>query len=260
MELGWAVVTGATGGIGAAFARSLAARGHKILAVARAADALARIADEVRATGAAVETVVADLASVEGLEEVAAKAVALGDIEVLVNNAGLSTAGHFLDQSADKELASIRVNVEALYVLTRRLVPIMVERRRGRVINVASTVGFQPVPFWTTYAATKAFVLSFGEALAFELRGSGVRVLTLCPGFTRTALYGESGMPGLAGRILPSTTPERVVRAALAASDRRRVVRVVGVVNSVLTVVTRIGPRFVVRWVMGLMFRPRPSR
>ena len=257
MDGSWAIVTGASGGMGAVFARSLAARGHKVLAVARGADALARIADELRRGGAVVETMAVDLASTQGVEAVAEKALALGDVELLVNNAGLSTSGRFLEQSADKEIQSIRVNVEALYSLTRRLVPRMVERRRGGILNIASVVGFQPVPYWTTYAATKAFVLSFGEGLAYELRGSGVRVVTVCPGFTKTALYAESGVPGLAGRLLPHATPEEVVRVALAAYDAGRVVRVVGLVNRLLAIASGLSPRFVVRWLMGPFFQPR---
>ncbi len=204
-----------------------------------------------------VETMAVDLASTQGVEAVAEKALALGDVELLVNNAGLSTSGRFLEQSADKEIQSIRVNVEALYSLTRRLVPRMVERRRGGILNIASVVGFQPVPYWTTYAATKAFVLSFGEGLAYELRGSGVRVVTVCPGFTKTALYAESGVPGLAGRLLPHATPEEVVRVALAAYDAGRVVRVVGLVNRLLAIASGLSPRFVVRWLMGPFFQPR---
>ena len=259
MEKAWAVVTGASGGMGAVFARSLAARGYKVLAVARASGALARIADELTMDGAVVETMAVDLSSAEGIDAVAAKAQSLGDVDLLVNNAGLSTCGHFLEQSAEKEVQSIRVNVEALYMLTRKLVPHMVGRKRGGILNIASIVAFQPIPYWTTYAATKAFVLSFGEGLAYELRGTGVRVLTLCPGFTKTALYGESGMPGLAGRVLPQATPEQVVGVALAAFDKGRVVRVVGLANRMLAFAGRLAPRFVLRWLMGTMFRPRTA-
>jgi short-subunit dehydrogenase len=259
MGRGWAIVTGASGGLGAVFTQSLAERGYRLLAVARGGDALERMGAEVARGGAVVETLAADLSTAEGVRAVAEKALALGDVELLVNNAGLSTSGAFLEQSGDRELQSIRVNVEALYALTRAIVPGMVERGHGGVVNVASIVGFQPVPFWTTYAATKAFVLAFGEGLAHELRGTGVRVLTVCPGFTKTGLYAESGVPGLAGRLLPFATPEKVVRAALAAYDRGRVVRVVGFLNWMLTFAGAFAPRFAVRWLMGTMFRPRPS-
>jgi short-subunit dehydrogenase len=214
----------------------------------------------VRDGGGHVETLPADLASAEGVNAVIAKAQALGDIELLVNNAGLSTSGRFLEQSAEKEVESIRVNAEALYALTRAILPAMVTRKRGGILNVASIAAFQAVPYWTTYAATKAFVLSFGEALAHELRHSGVRVVTVCPGFTRTGLYARSGVPGLAGRLLPFATPEEVVRVALAAYDAGRVIRIVGVTNRLVALSGALTPRFILRSLMGKMFAPtRPE-
>jgi uncharacterized protein len=253
---GWAIVTGASGGTGAAFTKSLAQRGHSVLAVARRIEPLVRMADELKKDGALVETLAVDLATAEGVRTVVERAHALGDIEFLVNNAGLSTSGHFLDQSADKELQSIRLNVEALYTLTREIVPAMVERKSGGILNLASIVAFQAIPYWTTYAATKAFVLAFGEGLAYELRDSGVRVVTVCPGFTKTGLYADSGVPGMAGRLLPFATPEEVVRVALAAYDAGRVVRVVGLTNRLLALSGALTPRFILRWLMAKLFAP----
>jgi short-subunit dehydrogenase len=253
---GWAIVTGASGGMGAAFTKALAKRGYSVLAVARGVEPLARMADELRKDGGFVETLAVDLASAEGVNAVVERALALGDIELLVNNAGLSTSGHFLDQSADKEIQSIRVNVEALYTLTRKMVPAMVERKRGGILNVASIVAFQAIPYWTTYAATKAFVLAFGEGLAYELRNTGVRVVTVCPGFTKTGLYADSGVPGLAGRLLPFATPEEVARVALAAYDAGHVVRVVGLTNRLVAFAGALTPRFILRWLMAMMFAP----
>jgi len=257
IDRGWALVTGASGGMGAAFTRALARRGHAVLAVARSGASLSPVADEVRSRGGHVETLAADLAKAEGVDAVIAKAQTLGDIELLVNNAGLSTSGHFLEQSVERELESIRVNVEALYALTRALLPAMVARRHGGVLNVASIVAFQAIPYWTTYAATKAFVLSFGEGLAYELRASGVRVVTVCPGFTQTGLYAKSGVPGRAGQLLPFATPEEVVRVALAAYDSGRVIRIVGLANRLLTFSGALTPRFILRSLMGKMFAPR---
>jgi short-subunit dehydrogenase len=253
---GWAIVTGASGGMGAAFTKSLAQRGHSVLAVARRIEPLARMADELKKDGALVETLAVDLATAEGVRSVVERAHALGDIELLVNNAGLSTSGHFLNQSADKELQSIRLNVEALYTLTREIVPAMVERKGGGILNIASIVAFQAIPYWTTYAATKAFVLAFGEGLSYELRDSGVRVVTVCPGFTKTGLYADSGVPGMAGRLLPFATPEEVVRVALAAYDAGRVVRVVGLTNRLLALSGALTPRFILRGLMAKMFAP----
>ena len=253
----WAIVTGASGGIGAAFTRALARRGYSVLAVARAVEPLVRMANELNKEGAGfVETLAVDLASVAGVKAVVARARALGDIELLVNNAGLSTSGHFLDQSPEKEVQMIRVNVEALYTLTRELVPAMVARKRGGILNIASIVAFQAIPYWTTYAATKAFVLAFGEGLAHELRKTGVRVVTVCPGFTRTSLYADSGVPGISGRLLPFATPEEVARVALAAYDAGRVVRVVGLTNKLLAFSASLTPRFILRWLMAKMFEP----
>lgn len=253
---GWAIVTGASGGLGAAFTLALARRGYSVLAVARRVEPLAKIAAEVAAGGGSVEVLAADLASPEGVKTVIERAHAIGDIELLVNNAGVSTSGLFVEQSADKELQSIRVNVEALYTLTRAIVPTMVARKRGGILNVASIVAFQAIPYWTTYAASKAFVLSFGEGLAYELRNSGVRVVTVCPGFTQTGLYTDSGVPGLAGRILPFSTPDEVVRVALAAYDDGRVIRIVGLTNRLIAFSGALTPRFILRWLMGKIFAP----
>jgi short-subunit dehydrogenase len=253
---GWAIVTGASGGMGAAFTKSLAKRGYSVLAVARRVEPLVRMADELKKDGAIIETLAVDLASAEGVKTVVGRARALGDIELLVNNAGLSTSGHFLDQSAEKEIQSIRVNVEALYTLTRQMAPGMVARKRGGILNIASIVAFQAIPYWTTYAATKAFVLAFGEGLAYELRDSGVRVVTVCPGFTKTGLYADSGVPGLAGSLLPFAAPEEVVRVALAAYDAGRVVRVVGLINRLIALSGAFTPRFILRWLMAKVFVP----
>jgi uncharacterized protein len=253
---GWAIVTGASGGLGTAFTLELARRGYSVLAVARRVEPLMKIADKAESGGGIVEAFQADLGSADDVKTVIARAHAIGDLELLVNNAGVSTSGHFLEQSADRELESIRVNVEALYTLTRAIVPTMVARKRGGILNVASIVAFQAIPYWTTYAATKAFVLSFGEGLAYELRNSGVRVVTVCPGFTKTGLYADSGVPGLAGRFLPFASPDEVVRVALAAYDAGRVIRVVGLTNRLLALSGALTPRFIQRWLMAKMFAP----
>jgi len=227
-----------------------------VLAVARSAPDLARVADDVKNNGGTVETLAVDPGERRGRRGVIARAHALGDIELLVNNAGLSHVGSLSGSIPEREIESIRVNVEALYTLTRKIVPGMVERKQGGILNIASIVAFQAIPYWTTYAATKAFVLAFGEGLSYELRNRGVRVVTVCPGFTRTGLYADSGIPGLAGRLLPFATPEKVVRVALAAYDAGRVVRVVGLTNRLLAISGALTPRFILRWLMARMFAP----
>jgi hypothetical protein len=206
--------------------------------------------------GGRVEILAADLSTPEGCSAVTERARALGPVELVVNNAGLSTSGNFLEQSREREIASIRVNVEAIYRLTRDFIPEMVQRGRGGVLNIASIVGLQAVPYWTTYAATKAFVVAFGEGLAYELRNTSVRVVTVCPGFTKTGLYAVSGVPGLAGKLLPMARPEDVVASALGAYDSGRVLHVVGFMNKMMGVAAAMTPRFLLRGLMAAMFGP----
>lgn len=255
-QRGWAIVTGASAGLGHVFVKELVAAGYPVLAVARRKERLDQLAAEVAKRGGRVESVAADLGSPEGVKAVVARAQGLGDVELLVNNAGISSWGHFLEIPLDKHLAMLRLNVEALVSLTCQLLPQLVKRSRGGIINVASVVGFQPMPYWTTYAATKAFVLSFTEGVAHEVRGSGVRVLALCPGMMKTELYEVSDSRELAER-LPALTPERVVRAALRAyNSPARVVKVVGLFNFLLTFVDRLTPRFLLRAITGGLLKP----
>ena len=170
MNDGWAVVTGASSGIGLAFAREFPRRGYPVLAIARRRERLEALAKEVVQRGGPIEPLVADLNSQMGLESVVQRVDQLGQIEFLVNNAGVATAGDFLEASLPQEIAEIRLNVEAVVTLTHGVLRRMVRIRRGAVINLASVVAFQPFPHFAVYAATKAFVLSFTEALAEELR------------------------------------------------------------------------------------------
>ncbi len=169
---GWAVVTGASSGLGREFARALADRGYPVLAVARREDRLRALADEVERDGGRLEPLVADLSTTEGVDMLLRNA-GEREVELLVNNAGLAIYGPFTGVPPERERDLVRLNVEAVVALTRGLLPAMVERRRGGVINVASQMAFQPMPYFAAYAASKAFVLSFSEALAEELRRSG---------------------------------------------------------------------------------------
>lgn len=256
---GWAVVTGASSGIGQLFARTLAARGYEVLAVARRRDRLDALVKEAAAGGGRIEPFVADLTDENAVASVARRAAEVGDIDILVNCAGVATAGDFATSSLAAEVDSIRLNVEAVVHLTQRLLPPMVQRGRGGILNVASVVGFQPFPHFAVYAAAKAFVLSFSEAVAEEVRGTGVRVLALCPGAIRTELDVFSKNEGLLGK-LPSLTPEEVVGAGLSALERGRVVKVVGWVNRLLILSNRFLPRFVVRRFMKAVAKAPSAR
>src|SRR4051812_46698592 len=197
-----ALVTGASSGIGQSFATLLARDGHDLVLVARDAgrlDALAKELDQQH--GAASEILAADLTDREQLGRVEARLRGAPAIDVLVNNAGFGTFGKFHELDIDGEDREVQLNVTALMRLTHAALQPMVQRGKGRVLNVSSVAGVQPVPGDATYAATKAFVLNFTEAVHEELQGTGVHITVVCPGFTRTefqerASYDAGRVPG----------------------------------------------------------------
>ena len=254
---GWAVVTGASSGMGLAFARELARRGHKVLAIARRRDRLEALATEAAKQGDSVAALAADLGTAEGLKLVVSRMAGLDKIDLLVNNAGIATSGDFQGSSLEKELSAIRLNVDAVMTLTHAVLGEMLRRRNGAIINIASIVAFQPFPHFAVYAASKAFVLSFTEALAEEVRGSGVRVLALCPGAAKTEMNVFSHNEGLLGK-LPSLSADQIVRTALRAVEGRRVVKIVGWLNQILAFQNRFMPRAAVRRIMGFVAKPPP--
>jgi uncharacterized protein len=249
----WAVVTGASSGIGRAFALELVRQGHPVLLVARRRDRLEEVARDIVAGGGRAEVLDADLGSAAGVDAVVDRAIALGGAGVLINDAGFGRSGSFAEIPLAEALAEISVNVTALVALTRRLLPLMLARGRGRIINLASIVSFMPTPYFAVYGATKAFVLHFTEALAYELRGTGVRVLAACPGVVKSEFAAVASAEQLERR-LPVLSPETVARTSLRAVDSRRVVRVIGVVTKILAFLPRISPRALVRFVNGWLF------
>ena len=253
-DRGWAIVTGASSGMGSVFAKNLAKRGHPVLAVARRRERLQLLADDLEAVGAVVEPFVADLSTAEGVRSVADRVEAL-EVVLLVNNAGYASYGPFAELPLDGQLNLIRLNIEAVVELTGLLLPAMLRRGSGGVINIASEMSFQPMPYYATYAATKAFVLSFSEALAEELRGTGIVVTALAPGFVKTEFAQVAGS-GRAERLMPHLDAERTVAKALRAHDRRQVVRLVGVFYRGLVVAARVTPRAVMRRLLGRLLRP----
>src|SRR5262249_46575224 len=253
---GWAIVTGASSGLGRLFVEELAEQGYPVLAVARRGDRLEQLASEMATRGGKVEALAADLGTVDGVRTVAARATELRDVELLVNNAGISAWGRFQEIPLDKHLALLHINIEAVVSLTSQLLPQLVQRKRAGIINIASVTGFQPMPFWTTYAASKAFILSFTEGIAYELKDSGVRVLAICPGMMKTELYEASDSRELSER-LPALTPDQVVRATIRALRHpRRVVKVVGVPNLLLAFASRVTPRRLMRSIVGRLLMP----
>ena len=252
---GWAVVTGASSGIGRAFAQELASRGYSVLAVARRCERLDALSKEAADRGGIVETVVADLQIEAGISAVLQRVEAIGDVELLVNSAGIAAAGDFLTSTLSTQTGAVRLNVQALVGLTHPILRGMVARKRGAVINVASVLAFQPFPHFAVYAATKAFVLAFTEAIAQELEGTGVRILALCPGAVKTEMEVFWDNEGVLGK-LPSLEPEQVVKAGLTAVDHRAVVKVVGSLNHFVPLMSRLLPRRTVCWLMGSIAKP----
>ena len=255
MTKGWAVVTGASSGIGLEFARELTRRRHPVLAIARRRERLEALAKEAAEHGGRIEFFSTDLATEQGLAVALRRVDELGEIDLLINNAGVATAGDFVGAPLDREIGEIRLNVEAVVKLTQHLLVPMVKRRHGAIINLASVVGFQPFPHFAVYAATKAFVISFTEALAEELKGTGVRILALCPGSVRTEIDVFAHNDGLLGK-LPSLTAEQVVKTGLRALENGRVVKVVGGLNQFLPFMGRFMPRQTIRWLMGISVKP----
>lgn len=254
------LITGASSGIGEVFARKLAARGENLLLVARSEAKLASLCDELgKAHGIGAQYVSMDLSERGAGARLFAETGQRGlEVWTLVNNAGFGSMGDFLDQDIERELNMVDLNVKALVDLTYRFLAGMRERKGGAIINVASTAGFQPVPYMATYAATKAFVLSFTEALWEENRAHGVRVLALCPGVTETNFFEAAQIERPPGRVVQ--TAEEVVETALAALSRGKSHVISGWSNYLMIESERLVPRSVVARAAGAALRPRYKR
>jgi short-subunit dehydrogenase len=251
------LITGASTGIGAAFARKLAARGRNVLLVARSEDKLIALCNELgRLTSIRAQYLALDLeqadAGAQLFEETQKREL---EVEMLINNAGFGSMGDFAQLDLNRELEMIQLNIRALIDLTHRFLLPMRERKRGTIINVASTAGFQAVPYMATYAATKAFVLSFSEALWDENRHHGVHVMALCPGVTETNFFEASGIDRPPMRTIQ--TPEEVVETALRAAHRKKSVVISGWTNWFTVEAERFVPRNTVTKVAGKALRPR---
>ena len=251
------LITGASSGIGEAFARKLAKRGRNVLLVARSEDKLIALCNELgRVSGVRAQYIVMDLtapdAAAQLIEETRRREL---QIEMLVNNAGFGSMGDFSRLDLATELEIIDLNVKSLVELTHRFLEPMRERRQGTIINVASTAAFQGVPFMATYAATKAFVLSFSEAIGEENRPHGIRVLALFPGVTDTNFFAASKIDRPPMRTVQ--TPEEVVNAAMRGLARGKNVVISGWANWFVVEAERVVPRSVVTKVAAKALRSR---
>jgi short-subunit dehydrogenase len=244
-----ALITGASAGIGRLLAGHFARDGYDLVLVARRAAALEQLAAQLSAAHAVGARVLAmDLSDPGGAARVHESLAGDGTIvDVVVNNAGFGLQGHFARLPLDRQLEMIQLNIVALTELTRRFLPGMLQRNRGGVLNVASTAAFQPGPFMSVYYATKAYVLSFTEALAEEVSGSAVRVSCLAPGPTDTEFAEVAGLkksPLFTGAVMEA---EPVARAGYEGWTRGKVLVVPGASNRLGAIAVRLAPRAKVR-------------
>jgi short-subunit dehydrogenase len=254
---GFTLVTGASTGIGRGLALIAAERGSDLVLVARSEDKLSELARSLRdAHHVRVEVAALDLSAPGApaalFDEMKRKDV---EVEALVNNAGFGSLGRFHETSIDRQLEMLRLNVLALTDLTHRFLPAMLARRRGRVLNVASTAGLQPGPFMAVYYASKAYVLSFTEAIAEELRGTGVTATALLPGPTRTEFQARADMEGSRLVRLGMAEARPVAEAGYRGMEAGRVVVIPGLSNQALSLLVRLSPRFAVRRVVSWLNR-----
>lgn len=248
IDLGLVIVTGASSGIGAELARQLSMAGRPVLAVARRADRLQGLATEAASTGRGpIHPLAVDLTQERAAEQIRDRARSLGGATWLINNAGLAIFGGFLETPADDHRRQIRLNIEAVVTLTAAIAPDLVARGGGRIVNIASTAGFQPTPYIAVYGGTKAFVLSWSEALSEELRARNVTVTAVCPGPVDTEIF-SVGAPGVARKkVAGELSAEQVAKEILATARNGRTVRTLGLFNATRAVLAQVAPRGLVR-------------
>ncbi len=252
------LITGASSGIGEAFAKRLAAEKHDLVLVARSQKSLHELCDELMLVHKiTAHYVVLDLTEEDADEKLFEETERHGfEIDWLINNAGFGSYGDFSRLELDREKEMIDLNIRCLVALTHRYLRGMRTRKRGTIINVSSGAGFQPIPFMSTYAATKAFVTSFSEAVAEENRPFGIQVMALCPGPTRTNFQSVAGLD-LPVQIKGKQTAEEVVGAALRGVKNGRTRIVSGFMNDVVSRAVTFVPNFVITRVMARALRSK---
>jgi short-subunit dehydrogenase len=253
-----AIVTGASSGIGEALASAMAAQGTHVVLVARSVDRLTALAARIEGAGGRATVMPVDLAAHGAAQKLFDEVERRGlPVDTLVNNAGFGFYGPFENESPTRLSEMLQVNVVALTELTRLFVPMLLERR-GAILNVASTVAFQPSPYMSAYGATKAFVLSLTEALWAEYRRRGLHVAAVCPGPVETPFIDAMGAGVRSTAVFKmALTVDAVVQACLRALDDKSPTRIVGLVNWLLAQTSRFSPRALTARVSAAMFAPR---
>lgn len=255
-----ALVTGASAGIGECFARQLAEQGANLILVARSEDKLRSLAAELKLTySIEAHVFAADLSFHEAPRRLFDNVQQAGiHVDLLINNAGFGRYGFFEETTAEADDAMLDVNISSLVALTHLFLPGMLRRKKGGILNLASTAAFQPIPFLALYSATKSFVVSFSEALWGEYRGRGIRVLCLCPGNTETGFHRVAGSERK--RVIYVAKAEAVARFGLRVFRKsNRPTAIYGFFNWLLTQTPRLFPRRCVAFVTGFLFRPSSS-
>lgn len=258
-----ALITGASSGIGIELARVFAEEGFDLVLVARRQAELESLAAELRDThGIHCSVLPCDLTAPGAISELI-DSLPRRPLDVLVNNAGVMQMGGFVSDKLDRQLQQIHLNVLALTELTHRCLPAMLKRGEGRIVNLGSVAAFQPVPYLSVYAATKAYVLSFTEGLSEELKGTGVSCTAVCPGFTDTPMIRGKKHADKKPANLPTaiiSDPAFVAREAFDAAMARDVIHVPGLMYKAMSTLSQLPPRFVVRSISGLFGRRNARR
>lgn len=252
------LITGASSGIGEAFARRLAEEGHNLVLVARTEDKLRSLCDELKeAHGITAHFIAVDLVDFEADRRLFQETERHGlEVDWLINNAGFGSMGDFAELDLERELEMINLNICALVALTHRYLQGMRERKSGTIINVSSAAGFQPIPFMATYAATKSFVTAFSEAIAEENRPFGIQVLALCPGSTDTNFFKASNIDRMM-KVKGQQTVDDVIDTAMDAADGKRSKVVSGWANYLVASATNFVPNSLITWVIARGTRSR---
>jgi len=248
------LITGASGGIGYELAKLFARDHHNLILIARSADKLAQVAEELQKQGITVKTIPIDLAAPPAPKFIFNQLQREGiNVEILINNAGFGAHGEFIQIAPEEILGQIDLNIRALTELTRLFLPAMVQRRAGKIMNVASTAAFQPGPLMAVYYATKAYVLSFSEALANEVKDAGITVTCLCPGPTETGFGARAGNDKARMFKYAAMSAARVAEDGYCALMEGRTLAISGAQNWLVAQSTRFAPRKLVtaisRWV-----------
>lgn len=260
MALTTALVTGASSGIGYEISKLLAEQGHDLVLVARREDRLKQLAEFLqREFNIEVRVIAADLTQLSQIDRLYATLEKENiPVDILVNNAGLGNWGPFTAMEPKAELAEIQLNVVALTYLTKLFATDMVKRGLGKILNISSVSGFMPGPYMAVYNASKAFVVSFSEALRVELKRTGVSVTVSCPGPTASEFHQVAGTSGsFFLKLAPMMTSAQVARISVAAMQKRKAIVVPGTLNKLMTLAPRITPRGLLLFVVKTLLKPR---